>query len=81
MDLCTVISEKFIPQAINLIQSYKINSFNKKVYIYYFNTDPDKLKIFSDNALLASLDFSASNAYKLIKIFLKKRKVFVFIVL
>ena len=48
MDLCTVISEKFIPQAINLIQSYKINSFNKKVYVYYFNTDPDKLNIFKD---------------------------------
>ena len=48
MDLCTVISEKFIPQAINLIQSYKINSFNKKVYLYSFNTDKNRLKIFKD---------------------------------
>ncbi len=47
MDLCTVISEKFIPQAINLIQSYKVLSYDKNVYVYYFNTDPDKLDIFS----------------------------------
>lgn len=46
MDLCTVISEKFIPQAINLIYSYKINSFDQRVYLYYFNTDPQKLEIF-----------------------------------
>lgn len=48
MDLCTVISEAFIPQAINLIQSYKVHSFNEKVYLYYFNTDKNKLKVFSD---------------------------------
>ena len=48
MDLCTVISENFISQAINLIQSYKIYSFNKKVHLYYFNTEKDKLKIFKD---------------------------------
>jgi len=48
MDLCTVISENFIYQAINLIQSYKVCSYNKKIYVYYFNTDQDKLKIFKD---------------------------------
>ena len=47
MDLCTVISEKFINQAINLIQSYKILSYNQKVFVYYFNTSLDKLEIFS----------------------------------
>lgn len=46
MDLCTVISQRFIPQAINLIQSYKVNSFDKKVYLYYFNTDPPELAVF-----------------------------------
>ena len=46
MDLCTVISESFIPQAFNLIQSYKINSYDSKVYLYYFNTPREKLKIF-----------------------------------
>ena len=39
MDLCTVISEGFIDQAINLIYSYKYNSYNKNVYIYYFNIE------------------------------------------
>ena len=48
MDLCTVISEKFITQAVNLIQSYKINSFNERVFVYYFNTAPEKLSIFKD---------------------------------
>jgi hypothetical protein len=48
MDLCTVISEKFIPQAINLIQSYKVNSFDEKVYVYHFNTSADKLNIFKE---------------------------------
>lgn len=48
MDLCTVISEKFIRQAINLIKSYQINSFNETVYLYYFNTDEKKLGVFKD---------------------------------
>jgi hypothetical protein len=48
LDLCTVISEKFIPQAINLIKSYKVNSFNDKAYVYHFNTPSEKLKIFKD---------------------------------
>ena len=48
MDLCTVISENFIPQAINLIKSYKVNSYDKKVYVYYFNTPIEKLKIFEN---------------------------------
>lgn len=48
MDLCTVISERFIPQALNLIQSYKINSYNKKTYLYYFNTERTKLSIFNE---------------------------------
>ena len=48
MDLCTVISERFIPQALNLIQSYKLFSYNQKVYLYHFNTDVNKLKIFNE---------------------------------
>ena len=48
MDLCTVISERFILQALNLIQSYKILSYSQDVYLYYFNTDIEKLKIFND---------------------------------
>lgn len=48
MDLCTVISEPFIAQAINLIQSYKVFSYNQNVYLYYFNTDFKKLDIFKE---------------------------------
>ena len=48
MDLCTVVSEKFIPQALNLIKSYQINSFDNKVFLYYFNTEKEKLKIFEE---------------------------------
>jgi len=47
MDLCTVISERFITQAINLIQSYRINSYNQDVYLYYFNSDVSKLNVFN----------------------------------
>ena len=48
MDLCTVISERFIPQALNLIQSYKVLSYNQNVYLYYFNTDRAKLNVFEN---------------------------------
>ena len=48
MDLCTVISERFINQAINLIQSYKTLSYDKNIYLYYFNTDKTKLDVFKN---------------------------------
>ena len=47
MDLCTVISERFIPQALNLIKSYNFYSDGEKVYVYYFNTNTSSLKIFN----------------------------------
>jgi len=60
VDLCTVISERFIPQAINLIKSYKTYSYDAKIYVYYFNTDPEKLKIFhslfSDQVVLKPVE-------------------------
>jgi hypothetical protein len=46
MDLCSVISQGFIPQAINLIHSYKINSYDQTVYLYYFNIENKDLGIF-----------------------------------
>tara|TARA_R110002072_G_scaffold301667_2_gene481930 strand:- start:4145 stop:4936 length:792 start_codon:yes stop_codon:yes gene_type:complete len=46
MDLCTVISERFIPQALNLIQSYRVHSYDHNIYVYYFNTNREKLNIF-----------------------------------
>ena len=48
MDLCTVISERFINQAQNLIQSYRLLSYNKNVFVYYFNTDEKKLEEFTE---------------------------------
>ena len=48
MDLCTVISESFIPQALNLIQSYRVLSYDRNVYLYYFNTDREKLNVFNE---------------------------------
>tara|TARA_R110000824_G_scaffold73866_5_gene187997 strand:+ start:6304 stop:7101 length:798 start_codon:yes stop_codon:yes gene_type:complete len=47
MDLCTVISQKYIPQALNLIKSYNFYSDKEKVFVYYFNTAPESLKIFN----------------------------------
>ena len=47
MDLCTVISQDYIPQAVNLIQSYKVNSFDGDVFVYYFNTEKEQLEIFN----------------------------------
>ena len=48
MDLCTVISQDYIPQAVNLIQSYKVNSFDGNVFVYYFNTKEEQLDFFDD---------------------------------
>lgn len=49
MDLCTVISQKFVLQALNLIQSYKIHSYNQRIYLYYFNFNSHKpLKLFKN---------------------------------
>jgi hypothetical protein len=46
MDLCSVISQGFIRQALNLIHSYKVNSYDKQVFLYYFNTNKKDLDIF-----------------------------------
>ena len=66
MDLCTVISERFIPQALNLIQSYKINSFDQKVYLYYFNTNRTALdvftKLFGDQVILIEVEKTCAHA-------------------
>ena len=67
MDLCTVISEGFIDQAINLIYSYKYNSYNKNVYIYYFNIENNKLDrfefLFGDQVKLIPVQKLCDHAY------------------
>jgi len=67
MDLCTVISERYIPQAINLIQSYKVYSYNENIFVYYFNTSIDKLeifkKIFGDQVKLVEVENKVEHAH------------------
>lgn len=46
MDLCSVFSENYLPSAVNLVKSYKIHSYNSKVYLYYFNCNKDRLSVF-----------------------------------
>lgn len=45
MDLCTVTNNKFIHNAINLANSYKINSYNKNVYVYCFDMSVEQINI------------------------------------
>lgn len=47
MDLCSVFSENYLLSAVNLVKSYIFHSYNKKVYLYYFNCNKDKLSIFN----------------------------------
>lgn len=37
MDLCTVTNKKYLKNVFNLVNSYKLNSYNKKVFIYCFD--------------------------------------------
>lgn len=43
MDLCTVTNKKFIKSAINLVKSYKMNSYNKNIFIYYFDIEKSEI--------------------------------------
>jgi len=47
MDLCTVTNRKYIKNAINLVNSYKINSYNKNVFIYCFDMSNEQIKYVS----------------------------------
>lgn len=47
MDLCSVFSENYLLSALNLVKSYIFYSYNKKVYLYYFNCNKDKLSVFN----------------------------------
>jgi hypothetical protein len=48
MDLCTVTNRKYIKNAINLVNSYKINSYNKNVFIYCFDMTDEQIKYVSN---------------------------------
>jgi hypothetical protein len=66
MDLCSVFSENYILSAVNLVKSYIINSYNQKIYLYYFNCNKDKLSIFEkfgNNVILLPIESDIEYAY------------------
>jgi hypothetical protein len=48
MDLCTVTNNRYIKNAINLINSYRVNSYNQKVYFYYFDVEKEQIQTLSE---------------------------------
>lgn len=44
MDLCTVTNKKYLKNVFNLVNSYKINSYNKKIFIYCFDMSEEEIK-------------------------------------
>lgn len=45
MDLVTVTNKKYIKNAINLINSYKLNLYNKNIFLYYFDIEEEEINI------------------------------------
>ena len=68
MNLCTVTNKKYIKNAFNLINSYKINSYNSKVFLYYFDVDDNTAKqlkhLESDILRVSEVPFSCEHAYE-----------------
>jgi hypothetical protein len=48
MDLCTVTNKRYVKNAINLINSYRVNSYNQKVYFYCFDMNQEEIKNLSE---------------------------------
>lgn len=44
MDLCTVTNKKYLNNVFNLVNSYKINSYNNNVFIYCFDMSGDEIE-------------------------------------
>ena len=49
MDLCTVSNKKYIKNAINLINSYIINSFNQNKYVYCFDMSHEEVTVLQNS--------------------------------
>jgi len=49
MDLLTVTNKKYIKNAINLINSYKVNLYNKNVFLYYFDIKEEEIDYLQKN--------------------------------
>ena len=68
MDLCTVTNQKYINNAFNLINSYRENSYNSTVFLYYFDLDKksasDLRSLESDNLKIKEVPLSCPHAYE-----------------
>jgi len=68
VDLCTVTNQKYVKNALNLINSYRKNSYNQTVFLYYFNLNEETVKalqaIESKNIILKKVPFSCDHAYE-----------------
>ena len=68
MNLCTVTNKKYIKNAFNLINSYKINSYNSKVFLYYFDVDKTTVKhlkqLENDSLIINEVPFTCEHAYE-----------------
>ena len=47
MDLCTVTNAKYVTHCLNLINSYRLNSYNKKVFVYLFDVEKEQINNFA----------------------------------
>lgn len=47
MDLCTVTNKKYLKNVFNLVNSYKINSYNKNIFIYCFDMSDEEIETIS----------------------------------
>ena len=68
MDLCTVTNQKYINNAFNLISSYRKNSYNSTVFLYYFDLDKksvsDLHSLESDDFKIKEVPLSCPHAYE-----------------
>ena len=49
MDLCTVTNKKYINNVINLLNSYKVNSYNKNIFVYCFDMEQKEIDQLNKN--------------------------------
>jgi hypothetical protein len=68
MDLCTVTNGKYIKNALNLINSYRLNSYGSKVFLYYFDLEHDSVeklkKLEKNNITVREVPFNCNHAYE-----------------
>jgi hypothetical protein len=65
MDLVTVINHKFVKSAVNLLKSYKLHSYDKMAYVYWFGEPSDELSkvLIDDKVVLLKVPEEVEYAY------------------